>query len=194
MKAPPRTGEPGTKPWMLGRWFASSSAQFCAGSQGGAFGSDVSFFNAGRENVGGENWHWRAIQQQICPGYGRSGVTGAHRHACHRCLFPELFFTVRSNAWWDDGDARGSVEARVVRTGILGKSALSSFPGAQFRAEDARVVTRRGCGFGGFRVRREPGKVRILTLSTTDQPSAGAGRYHPPLRSGLDGSEARLFR
>ena len=179
---------------MLGRWFASSSAQFCAGSQGGAFGSDVSFFNAGRENVGGENWHWRAIQQQICPGYGRSGVTGAHRHACHRCLFPELFFTVRSNAWWDDGDARESVEARVVRTGILGKSALFSFPGAQFRAKDARVVTRRGCGFGGFRVRREPGRGGILTLSTNDQPSAGAGRYHPPLRSGLDGSEARLFR
>ena len=178
---------------MLGRWFASSSAQFCAGSQGGAFGSDVSFFNAGERTWAGRIGTG-AIQQQICPGYGRSGVTGAHRHAYHRCLFPELFFTVRSNAWWDDGDARGSVEARVVRTGILGKSALSSFPGAQFRAKDARVVTRRGCGFGGFRVRREPGRGGILTLSTTDQPSAGAGRYHPPLRSGLDGSEARLFR
>ena len=92
------------------------------------------------------------------------------------------------------GTRVGSVEARVVRTGILGKSALFSFPGAQFRAKDARVVTRRGCGFGGFRARREPGRGGILTLSTTDQPSAGAGRYHPPLRSGLDGSEARLFR
>ena len=179
---------------MLGRWFASSSAQFCAGSQGGAFGSDVSFLTRGGRTWAGRIGTGARFNNRSARVTDASGVTGAHRHACHRCLFPELFFTVRSNAWWDDGDARGSVEARVVRTGILGKSALFSFPGAQFRAEDARVVTRRGCGFGGFRVRREPGRGGILTLSTTDQPSAGAGRYHPPLRSGLDGSEARLFR
>ena len=44
------------------------------------------FFNAGRENVGGENWHWRAIQQQICPGYGR---VGGHGRA-PPCLSPLL--------------------------------------------------------------------------------------------------------
>ena len=95
----------------------------------------------------------------------------------------------------------GTMGTRVGQSkrGWCGRGSSENQPcflsrGLNFGREDARVVTRRGCGFGGFRVRREPGRGGILTLSTTDQPSAGAGRYHPPLRSGLDGSEARLFR
>ena len=179
---------------MLGRWFASSSAQFCAYASGGAFGSDVSFLTRGGRTWAGRigtGARFNNRSARVTDAWGSRARTAMLVTAAY---FPNFTLPFGRTPEGTMGTRVGSVEARVVRTGILGKSALFSFPGAQFRAKDARVVTRRGCGFGGFRVRREPGRGGILTLSTTDQPSAGAGRYHPPLRSGLDGSEARLFR
>lgn len=185
-KAPPRTGEPGNppNPWgMLGRWFASSSAQFCG------FGGESG--RQHRAEVRVKNWvRWldstttKKKRGRRARGRTRRG-SGAHRHARHRLI------TLTSLYRWVE--RLGGTEKRA------GKSA------GELELAGARRILRKSAGFGFFsffsrggirqgtrafgsdagsmnrvsraRSRREDD---ILTLSTAE-PSASAGRYHPPL-------------